>query len=118
MPNPPPPSHTLPLGVRGVGWWWAVPSPSPPTAWLASQAPPRGPSTDTPTQPLTLTRPRNTPPLPQVIGAVVDVEFDNVDDVPEILNSLKIKIMAEKFNVKNDKIRTASLIPKQVRANA
>ena len=45
---------------------------------------------------------------------MVDVEFDNVDDVPEILNSLKIKVQAEKFNVKNDKIRTASLLPKQV----
>jgi F0F1-type ATP synthase beta subunit len=53
---------------------------------------------------------------PQVIGAVVDVEFDNVEDVPEILNALRIKVNIEKFNEKNDAVRTASLLPKQVRA--
>ena len=46
---------------------------------------------------------------------MVDVEFDSTDDVPEILNALKIKVMVEKFNAKNDKIRTASLLPTQVR---
>lgn len=30
----------------------------------------------------------------QVIGAVVDVEFDSVDAVPEILNALKVKVRA------------------------
>ncbi len=49
---------------------------------------------------------------------MVDVEFDNVEDVPEILNSLKIKVMAEKYNAKNDKIRGTSLLPKQVRVGA
>jgi len=38
-----------------------------------------------------------------------------VEDVPEILNSLKIKVMAEKYNAKNDKIRGTSLLPKQIR---
>lgn len=53
--------------------------------------------------------------LLQVIGAVVDVEFDSTEDVPDILNCLKIKVLAEKYNAKNDKIRTASLLPKQIR---
>jgi F0F1-type ATP synthase beta subunit len=57
-------------------------------------------------------------PILQVIGAVVDVEFDNVEDVPDILNALKIKVNIEKYNEKNDRIRTASLLPKQVRAAA
>jgi len=52
---------------------------------------------------------------PQVIGAVVDVEFDNVEDVPDILNALKVKLNVEKFSEKNDRIRTASLLPKQLR---
>lgn len=51
----------------------------------------------------------------QVIGAVVDVEFDSVDDVPDILNALKIKVMVEKYNKHNDTVRTASLLPKQLR---
>lgn len=51
----------------------------------------------------------------QVIGAVVDVEFDSVDDIPDILNALKIKVNAEKYNKVNDTIRTASLLPKQIR---
>ncbi len=50
-----------------------------------------------------------------MIGAVVDVEFDNVEDVPEILNALKIKVNIEKYNAKNDRVRAASLLPKQVR---
>ena len=52
---------------------------------------------------------------PQVIGAVVDVEFDDVEDVPDILNALRIKVNIEKYNKKNDEIRTVSLLPKQVR---
>ena len=51
----------------------------------------------------------------QVIGAVVDVEFDSVDDVPDILNALTIKVNVEKYNKKNDLIRNASLLPKQIR---
>jgi len=51
----------------------------------------------------------------QVIGAVVDVEFDDVEDVPDILNALKIKVNIEKYNKKNDEIRTVSLLPKQIR---
>lgn len=51
----------------------------------------------------------------QVIGAVVDVEFDDVEDVPGILNALTIKVNIEKYNKKNDQTRTASLLPKQVR---
>jgi ATP synthase F1 beta subunit len=53
--------------------------------------------------------------ISQVIGAVVDVEFDNVEDVPDILNALKVKLNVEKFSEKNDRIRTASLLPKQLR---
>lgn len=51
----------------------------------------------------------------QVIGAVVDVEFDSVEDVPDILNALKIKVNIEKYNAQNDRVRTVSLLPKQVR---
>ena len=51
----------------------------------------------------------------QVIGAVVDVEFDSVDDVPDILNALKIKVKVEKYNPDADRIRTLSLLPKQIR---
>jgi ATP synthase F1 beta subunit len=53
--------------------------------------------------------------IAQVIGAVVDVEFDSVDQVPDILNALKVKVNIEKYNKKNDQIRTASLLPKQIR---
>ena len=45
----------------------------------------------------------------------MDVEFDDVEDVPDILNALTIKVNAEKFNKKNDLVRTASLLPKQIR---
>jgi F0F1-type ATP synthase beta subunit len=51
----------------------------------------------------------------QVIGAVVDVEFDDVEDVPDILNALVIKVPTERYNKKNDQIRSASLLPKQIR---
>jgi hypothetical protein len=51
----------------------------------------------------------------QVIGAVVDVEFDEVEDVPDILNALKIKLHVEKYNKANDQRRTVALLPKQVR---
>jgi hypothetical protein len=36
--------------------------------------------------------------------------------VPEILNALKIKVNAEKLNVRNAAVRAASLLPKQLRA--
>jgi F-type H+-transporting ATPase subunit beta len=45
----------------------------------------------------------------------VDVEFDNVEDVPEILNALKIRVNCEKLNVRNAAVRAASLLPKQLR---
>ncbi len=45
----------------------------------------------------------------------MDVEFDNVEDVPEILNALKIRVRIEKYDEKNDRIRSASLLPKQIR---
>jgi hypothetical protein len=61
VPTLPPPPHSLPLGARGVGWWWAVPPPSPPTVFVASQAPPLGPSTDANATP-TSTRPHTRPP--------------------------------------------------------
>ena len=48
-------------------------------------------------------------------GAVVDVEFDSLDDIPAILDALKIKVQSEKYNAKNDRIRQASLLPKQLR---
>ena len=50
-----------------------------------------------------------------MIGAVVDVEFDSVDQVPDILNALKVKVSIEKYNKKNDQTRAASLLPKQLR---
>jgi ATP synthase F1 beta subunit len=53
--------------------------------------------------------------IAQVIGAVVDVEFDSVDQVPDILNALKVKVNIEKYNKKNDLIRAASLLPRQIR---
>ena len=45
----------------------------------------------------------------------MDVEFDNVEDVPDILNALKVRLNVEKFNEKNDRVRTASMLPKQLR---
>ena len=45
----------------------------------------------------------------------MDVEFDSVEDVPDILNALKVRLNVEKFNEKNDRIRSASLLPKQLR---
>lgn len=37
-------------------------------------------------------------------------------DVPEILNALKIKVNVEKLNERNAAVRAASLLPKQLRA--
>jgi len=51
----------------------------------------------------------------QVMGAVVDVEFDDMEGVPDILNALHVKVKFEIYDEKSDKIRTASLLPKQIR---
>jgi F-type H+-transporting ATPase subunit beta len=50
----------------------------------------------------------------QIIGAVVDVRFDDVEDVPDILNCLKIRVKVPTYNEQNDKVRKISLIPKQI----
>ncbi|CAE7889964.1 atpD, partial [Symbiodinium sp. KB8] len=50
----------------------------------------------------------------QIIGAVVDVEFDDVEDVPEILNALRIRVNVPTYNKANDELRKASLIPKHI----
>jgi F-type H+-transporting ATPase subunit beta len=52
----------------------------------------------------------------QVIGAVVDVEFDDVQDVPDILNALEVKVDVEQHNPETDYIRTVSLLPSQIKA--
>ena len=52
--------------------------------------------------------------IAQVIGAVVDVEFDNVNDVPPILNALTTKVMVEVFRSDFDRMRDVSLLPKQI----
>jgi F-type H+-transporting ATPase subunit beta len=63
----------------------------------------------------TATAATSTGRVSQVIGAVVDVEFDNVDDVPDILNALTVKVNVAKYNEQNDKVRTASLLPNQIK---
>jgi F-type H+-transporting ATPase subunit beta len=50
----------------------------------------------------------------QVIGAVVDVEFDRVEDVPDILNALRIRVEVPLYNAENDAVRHASLLPKMI----
>ncbi|KAA0159107.1 hypothetical protein FNF28_05975 [Cafeteria roenbergensis] len=50
----------------------------------------------------------------QVIGAVVDVEFDRVEDVPDILNALRIRVDVPRYNAENDAVRHASLLPQMV----
>ncbi|CAE7413443.1 ATP5F1B, partial [Symbiodinium sp. KB8] len=49
-----------------------------------------------------------------VIGAVVDVEFDRVEDVPDILNALRIRVDVPRYNAENDAVRHASLLPQMV----
>jgi len=49
------------------------------------------------------------------MGAVVDVEFDDVESVPDILNALHVKVKFEIYDEKSDKIRTVSLLPKQIK---
>jgi len=48
----------------------------------------------------------------QIIGAIVDVEFDDVEEVPEILNALRIRVSVPTYSKENDELRKASLIPK------
>jgi len=48
----------------------------------------------------------------QIIGAIVDVEFDDVEEVPEILNALRIRVAVPTYSKENDELRKASLIPK------
>lgn len=52
------------------------------------------------------------PPPPQIIGAVMDVEFDDVKDVPEILNALMTHVKVPTTSKENDELRKASLIRK------
>jgi ATP synthase F1 beta subunit len=49
-----------------------------------------------------------------VIGAVVDVEFDRVEDVPDILNALKIRVDVPRYNAENDRVRHVSLLPQMI----
>ena len=49
-----------------------------------------------------------------MIGAVVDVEFDRVEDVPDILNALRIRVDVPRYNAENDAVRHASLLPQMV----
>jgi len=49
-----------------------------------------------------------------VIGAVVDVDFDRVEDVPDILNALKIRVDVPRYNAENDAIRHSSLLPQML----
>jgi len=51
----------------------------------------------------------------QVIGAVVDVEFDDVESVPDILNALTVNVMREQYDPEADRVKTASLLPKMIR---
>jgi hypothetical protein len=45
-----------------------------------------------------------------VIGAVVDVEFDDVEDVPDILNALTIKVRGRAFGT------ASAALPPRLRA--
>lgn len=49
-----------------------------------------------------------------MIGAVVDVDFDRVEDVPDILNALKIRVDVPRYNAENDAIRHSSLLPQML----
>lgn len=50
----------------------------------------------------------------QVIGAVVDVEFDDVKDVPPILNALRVKTDVEVYSPENEYTREISLLPERI----
>jgi ATP synthase F1 beta subunit len=45
----------------------------------------------------------------QVLGAVVDVEFDDVKDVPKVLNALKIRVNTKKYSFEKDRLKDLSL---------
>jgi ATP synthase F1 beta subunit len=51
----------------------------------------------------------------QIIGAIVDVEFDDVEQVPDILNALRIRVEVPTFNKEQDDVRKLSLIPKHIK---
>jgi len=53
--------------------------------------------------------------IKSVIGAIVDVQFDSVDDVPDILNALKMKVSTPKYDSNNDYIKRVSLMPRMIR---
>uniref|UniRef100_A0A7S1G9L3 ATP synthase subunit beta n=1 Tax=Bicosoecida sp. CB-2014 TaxID=1486930 RepID=A0A7S1G9L3_9STRA len=50
----------------------------------------------------------------QVIGAVVDVEFDDTKDVPPILNALKVTVQKEIHSTENEYVRQISMIPSRI----
>lgn len=50
----------------------------------------------------------------QVIGAVVDVEFDDVKDVPPILNALRVKTEVEIYSAENEYVREISLLDERI----
>jgi len=50
----------------------------------------------------------------QVIGAVVDVEFDDVKDVPPILNALRVRTDVEVYSAENEYVREISLLPERI----
>ena len=50
----------------------------------------------------------------QVIGAVVDVEFDDVKEVPPILNALRVTTDVEVYSPDNEYVREISLLPERI----
>jgi ATP synthase F1 beta subunit len=50
----------------------------------------------------------------QVIGAVVDVEFDDTKDVPSILNALTVTVQKEIHSPDNEYVRQISMLPTRI----
>jgi len=50
----------------------------------------------------------------QVIGAVVDVEFNDVKDVPKILNALTVTAQTKVLSEKNERLREISFLPSRI----
>mmetsp|Transcript_51472 Transcript_51472/g.92444 ORF Transcript_51472/g.92444 Transcript_51472/m.92444 type:complete len:690 (+) Transcript_51472:90-2159(+) len=50
----------------------------------------------------------------QVIGAVVDVEFDDVKDVPPILNALRVTTEVEEYDPETEYTKEISLLPERI----
>lgn len=50
----------------------------------------------------------------QVIGAVVDVTFDDIKDVPPILNCLHLTVKKEIHSPENEYVRKISLLPSRI----